>query len=231
MAEVIVALDVSSQDEALDLVDRLGDAGRFYKVGLELFCREGPPVLRALRERDKQVFLDLKLLDIPNTVAGAVRAAVDQEVDLLTVHTTGGTEMMEAAVEAAAGEVRLLGVTLLTSLGPNQVESIWGRELLSLRDEVVRLAELAVDAGIQGLVSSALEVETLRRRLGDEPYLVTPGIRLAGGATHDQTRVATPAAAVEAGADALVVGRAVTRAPDPEAALAEILRACAGVPS
>lgn len=223
MADVIVALDVPSEDRALALVDALGEAGTFYKVGLELYTREGPRVVRSLLDRQKRVFLDLKLLDIPNTVAGAVRAAADLGVDLLTLHATGGEAMLAAAREASGGRMRLLAVTLLTSLDPAEVETIWGRELLSLRDEVVRLARLAHEAGIHGVVSSAHEAEALRRHLGPEVYLVTPGIRMPGGDAHDQHRVMSPAKAVAAGADALVVGRAVTAAPDPAAALAQIL--------
>lgn len=222
MSEVIVALDVPSRAAAVALVERLGDDGDFYKVGLELFTREGPSVVRELRDRGKRVFLDLKLLDIPNTVAGAVRAAVALEVDLLTVHATGGSDMLAAAVDAARGGTRLLAVTLLTSLDPGSVEEAWNRRVPSLGDEVVRLAELAVSAGVPGLVSSVEEVPALRRRLGADPYLVTPGIRLEGGETHDQARVATPGDAVRAGADALVLGRAVTRAPDPVAALRRV---------
>lgn len=230
MTEVIVALDVPSQRQALALVDALGHTADFYKVGLELFTREGPGVLRALRGRGKRIFLDLKLLDIPNTVAAAVRAAADHEVDLLTVHTTGGVDMMSAAAEAAGSRVRLLGVTVLTSLGAAGIEAIWGRAPESLQGEVVRLAELARSAGVHGVVSSAHEAAALRARLGPGAYLVTPGIRLADGARHDQARVATPAEAVEAGADALVVGRPITGADDPGEALAEVLRQAGRVP-
>jgi orotidine-5'-phosphate decarboxylase len=224
MADVIVALDMPDQTRALRLVDALGDAGTFYKVGLELYTREGPAVVRALRERGKRVFLDLKLHDIPNTVAGAVRAAAELDVELLTVHATGGEAMMAAAAEAAArARLRLLAVTVLTSLGAAGVRAVWGRDGLELEGEVVRLATQAAAAGITGVVSSAHEVRSLRDRLGPEAYLVTPGIRLTGGASHDQARVATPDAAVRAGADALVVGRAVVAAPDPPVALARIL--------
>jgi orotidine-5'-phosphate decarboxylase len=223
MAEVIVALDTPDAAGALALVDRLGHAATFYKVGLELYTRAGPDVVRALRDRGKRVFLDLKLLDIPNTVAGAVRAAGELEVELLTVHATGGEAMLRAARDAADGRVRLLAVTLLTSLEPTAVEAVWGRELLSLRDEVVRLAGLAARAGIEGVVSSAQEAAPLRRALGPDAYLVTPGIRLAGTDPHDQARVATPAEAVAAGADALVIGRTVTASGDPAAALARVL--------
>lgn len=234
MAEIVVALDVPSRDGALELVDLLGDAGEFYKVGLELFSREGPRVVRDLRERGKRIFLDLKLHDIPNTVRGAVEAAAAEGVELLTVHAAGGAAMLEAAAEAAeaagpvgavgaagapGGGLRLLGVTILTSLSASDVGAVWGRDVPSVRDEVVRLATLGRGAGLDGVVASALEVEALKRQLGREFLVATPGIRLAGDAAHDQARVATPAEAVAAGADYLVVGRSVTAAADPASVL------------
>ena len=224
MAELIVALDFASRKDALGLADRLGDAAGFYKVGLELYTRAGPDVVRELRARGKRVFLDLKLHDIPNTVAGAVRAASELEVELLTVHTSGGKEMMQVASAAAQGWVALLGVTLLTSLSASDVESCWGRPIRSLRDEVVRLASLVRGSGLSGVVASPQEAEALRRRLGPDPLIVTPGIRLPGGNAHDQVRVATPAEAVRAGASHLVIGRTVTAAPDPVDAMNRVRR-------
>lgn len=223
MAEIIIALDAPSSREALALVDRLGPAGGFYKVGLELFTRAGPDVVRELRARDKRVFLDLKLHDIPNTVARAVEAAAALEVDLLTVHASGGTSMLAAARAAAPGAVKLLGVTVLTSLTAAEVEGAWGREISSIRDEVGRLARLAHACGLDGMVASALEAGWLRRALEPPFLIVTPGIRPRGAAVGDQKRVATPGDAVRAGADFLVVGRPVTHAPEPAAALASLL--------
>lgn len=223
MAEIILPLDHPSAEEALALVDRLGDAGTFYKVGLELYTRAGPEVVRELRRRDKRVFLDLKLHDIPNTVAGAVRAAVELDVQLLTLHVAGGGSMMEAAREAGDGRVKLLGVTVLTSLTASEVEGVWGREITSIRDEVARLATLAEGSGLDGVVASALEAGWIRRTLEPPFLIVTPGIRPAGADVGDQKRVATPADAVAAGADYLVVGRPVTQADDPRAALAALL--------
>ncbi|MEE8148232.1 MAG: orotidine-5'-phosphate decarboxylase [Longimicrobiales bacterium] len=220
MAEVIVALDYATGEEALGLVDALGSAGDFYKVGLELFSREGPEVVEALTQRDKRVFLDLKLHDIPNTVARSVAAAGELGVDFLTVHTTGGVPMMAAAAEAAGGALTLLGVTVLTSMSVADVEAAWGRELGPLRDEVVRLAGLAREAGVGGVVASPMEARSLKRMMDSDLLVVTPGIRLGGDDHHDQARVTTPADAVDAGADYLVVGRSITRAPDPVAALA-----------
>ena len=230
MAGVIVALDFPSGTDAMRLVDQLGDGADFYKVGLELYTRAGPSLVRDLAGLRKRVFLDLKLHDIPSTVTGAVRAARDLGVELLTVHTTGGRGMMEVAAQAAGGEVKLLGVTLLTSLSPSDIETAWGRSIGSLREEVVRLATLARDSGVHGIVASPQEAQAVRRRLGKDMLVVTPGIRLPGGEMHDQARVATPAQAVRAGADYLVIGRAVTGAADPAAALEKVRRSLEPAP-
>lgn len=223
MAGVILPLDYPSAEEALELVDLLGEAADFYKVGLELYTTAGPAVVRKLRERGKRVFLDLKLHDIPNTVRRAVQAAVTLDVEFLTVHASGGASMLRAAREAADGRVRLLGVTVLTSLTGAEVEEVWGREIRSIRDEVARLAELSVESGVDGVVCSVLEAAWLRRTVPEDSLIVTPGIRPAGADRHDQSRVATPADAVASGSDFLVVGRPVTRAADPRAALVALL--------
>lgn len=216
MADIIVALDLPGAREALRMVDRLGDAVVRYKVGSELFTRSGPSVVEALHGRGKRVFLDLKFHDIPHTVAGAVRAAADLEVELLTLHATGGTGMMTAALEAAGEDgPRLLGVTLLTSFSASDVEAVWAKELRSIREEVARVAGIAAEAGLHGVVASAAEAEVLKRRHGPDFLVVTPGIRPAGGVTGDQVRTATPAEAVRAGADYLVVGRPVIQSKDP----------------
>ena len=231
--EVIVALDFAERAEAIYLVERLGERVGFYKVGLELFSRAGPDVVRELREGGKRVFLDLKLFDIPDTVAGAVSAAAECGASLLTLHTAGGRPMLDTAVLAAsttgdgADRIRLLGVTVLTSLSPSDIEATWGRSILSLRDEVVRLAALAMESGLDGVVASAFETMAIRRRLGPEVLVVTPGIRLPGGEEHDQARVATPAFAVEEGSDFLVVGRAISQAEDPGEAFETVLAAMA----
>jgi len=221
VSELIVALDLPSRGEALDFVDRLGDGADFYKVGLELYTREGPEVVAALHDRGKRVFLDLKLMDIPNTVGRAVAAASDLGVELLTLHAQGGPAMIEAAA-AQTGSTRLLAVTLLTSLSRDDIATVWARPVDSVRTEVLRLARLSTEAGAHGVVSSPLEARELRTLLGPEALVVTPGVRLPGGDTHDQNRVATPAAAVAAGASHLVVGRAVTRAEDPVDALRHV---------
>ncbi len=222
MTEVIVALDYPTAEEALALVDTLGSAGDCYKVGLELFSREGPGVVGELIQRDKRVFLDLKLHDIPNTVARSVAAARELGVDFITVHATGGAPMMAAAAEAAAGELMLLAVTVLTSMAVPDVELAWGRELESIRGEVVRLAGLAKESGVGGVVASAEGARALKRLVGSDLLVVTPGIRLGGDDPHDQAQVTTPADAAEAGADYLVVGRSITGARKPAAALARV---------
>jgi orotidine-5'-phosphate decarboxylase len=223
MSNLIVALDLPTAEDALDLVDALGEPARWFKVGAQLFTREGPGLVRELKDRDRRVFLDLKFHDIPHTVALAVESAAALGVDMLTLHASGGTAMMRAARDAIGTEgPTLVGVTLLTSLSPSDVEEVWGKELLSIRDDVARLAALAVDAGLDGVVSSALEVEALKRRHGSGFVVVTPGIRPAGGEAGDQSRVATPAEAVRAGSDFLVVGRPIHAAADPAAVLAGI---------
>jgi orotidine-5'-phosphate decarboxylase len=228
MAQVIIPLDFPTLDDALGLVDSLGEATDCYKVGLELFTSAGPAAVRALKERDKRVFLDLKLHDIPNTVARAVGRARDLEVDLLTLHATGGRRMMEAAAEAAGDDLTLLGVTVLTSMTSSDVEDSWGRVVDSLEEEVVRLARLARESGVGGVVASVREAAPIRSALGGDLVVVTPGIRLAGDDVHDQARVSTPAEAVAAGADYLVIGRSITQAPDPAEALRRVYEEMAG---
>jgi orotidine-5'-phosphate decarboxylase len=233
MSEIIVALDLPSSDEALRLVDRLGDAIDFYKVGSPLFTRSGPPLVRALRDRGKRVFLDLKYHDIPSTVGNAVHAAADLGIDLLTVHASGGAAMMAAARAAcdAAGESapRLLGVTILTSFTAVDVEQVWNKEIISVRDEVGRLAGLAAEAGLHGVVTSPLEAESLKRRHGADFLVVTPGIRSPSDRPGDQVRTATPSEAARTGADYLVVGRPILAAADPVAAAESIRFDIAGV--
>ena len=233
----IVALDVGSATEALALARRVGSAdGKwrpFFKVGSELFTAEGPAVVRALRrELGAEVFLDLKFNDIPNTVAGAVRSAAALGVRLVTVHASGGTAMLEAAQRTwsaergdAAGDGGLLAVTVLTSFDPSALAKAWGRSAgeLSVIAEVVRLAGDAANAGVHGVVCSGEEAGAVRDAYGDRLALLVPGIRLPGGETHDQRRVMTPAAARRAGARYLVLGRAVTAAPDPAGAMRAVL--------
>jgi orotidine-5'-phosphate decarboxylase len=208
---------------ALGIVDALGDAASFYKVGLELYTRAGPAVVTELKARRKRVFLDLKLHDIPNTVVGAVLAACDLGVDLLTVHVAGGPAMLTAARNAGQGPTKLLGVTVLTSMLSEELSATWGRPVTDVPDEVVRLAELVKRSGLDGVVASGGDAAALRVRFGPDLLLVIPGIRLPGTDRGDQRRVATPADAARAGADYIVVGRAVTKTEDPRAALAAVL--------
>ena len=228
MAQVIIALDVPTLDEAMGLVDSLGDGTDFYKVGLELFTLEGPRVVHALQERQKRVFLDLKLHDIPNTVARAVSRARDLDVEFLTLHATGGRSMLEAAAEAAGEDLTLLGVTVLTSMTASDVGAVWGRGVDDVGAEVVRLARLAHDSRVGGVVASVQEAATIKEAVGSDLLLVTPGIRLAGDDAHDQARVSTPAQGVAAGADYLVVGRSVTGASDPVEAMRRVCEEAAG---
>ncbi len=221
----IVALDVADAAGAFALLERLGPRADFVKVGLQLFTAEGPSVVRALRERGRRVFLDLKLHDIPNTVARAAQSAAALGVDLLTLHASGGPAMMRAAREAvgSAGGPGLLAVTVLTSLSGPELATAWGRGLLTTETEAERLAALAAEAGMDGVVASVHEVPGIRRRCGGGLRVLTPGIRLAGDALGDQTRVATPAHAARAGVDYLVLGRSVTAAADPALALGRVL--------
>lgn len=221
----IVALDFPIADDALALVDTLGERCRFYKVGNQLFTAAGPALVRALRARECDVFLDLKFHDIPNTVAGGVRNAVTLGARLVTVHATGGRAMLEAAVRAADGECGVLVVTVLTSMSESDLAAAWGRpELgLSLPAEVIRLAEMAAGAGAHGVVCSGREAALIRDRFGDRLASLVPGVRASGGSVHDQARVVTPAEAVAAGARYIVVGRMVTAAEDPAVAMDAVL--------
>ena len=221
-ATPIVALDVAAASEALALVRRLGDDCRFFKIGSELFTREGPAIVEAVRAEGCDVFLDLKFHDIPNTVRQAARAAASLGVRLLTVHASGGADMLRAAVEGAGPRCGVLGVTVLTSLDSAALGAAWGREDLLVEHEVLRLAGLAVAAGAHGIVCSGREAARVHAAFGAELALLIPGIRLAGGEAHDQARTSTPAAAAAAGARYLILGRAVTGASDPVAAMRRV---------
>jgi orotidine-5'-phosphate decarboxylase len=221
MAELIVALDVSTPAEAEALVTRLGDAVSFYKIGLELFTAGGPDVVRAVTAQGKRVFLDLKLHDIPRTVERAVTAGAALGVSLMTIHASGGRAMIRAAAEAArscgVSAPRILAVTALTSLDQNDLADLG--IIRPLREHVTAMGLLAVrEAGADGIVCSPQEVAAMRAALGPAALLVTPGVRPAGAAVGDQKRVATPAAAVRDGSTHLVVGRPIVEAPDPRAA-------------
>jgi orotidine-5'-phosphate decarboxylase len=206
------------------MVDRLGDACKFYKVGGELFTAAGPQVVQTLRALGKDVFLDLKLHDIPNTVRGAARSAAAIGAKLLTVHTSGGREMIEAAVEGAGDRCGVLGVTILTSLDAAMLRSAWGRKTLEVYGEVLRLAGDCAAVGAHGVVCSGLEAQKISAKYGDKLKLLIPGIRVAGGKVDDQKRTVTAAEAARAGATYIVLGRLVTEAKDPASELRAVMR-------
>ena len=220
----IVALDVATAAAARDLVELLGEDCRFYKVGSELFTAAGPDVLRMLRAAGCNVFLDLKLHDIPNTVRSAARSAARLGAALLTVHASGGRAVVEAAVEGAGDGARVLAVTILTSHSAASIGEAWGRERLDVMTEVLRLAHLTSEAGAAGVVCSGHEAAAVRSQEGEPFQLLIPGVRFPDGPAHDQTRVVTPSQAAEAGANYIVVGRAVTAASDPVAAMRRVRR-------
>jgi orotidine-5'-phosphate decarboxylase len=224
-----VALDVPDATIAFGMVDRLEGTCRWLKIGMELYYAAGNSLVEALRGRGFSIFLDLKLHDIPNTVAGAVRSATVAGAELLTVHASGGGVMLQAAAEAAQApdSPRLIAVTVLTSMDAAELASVGVSA--SPVEQALRLARLAKESGIDGMVCSAEEVSSLRQEIGPEAFLVIPGIRPAGASKDDQQRIATPGDAISRGASMLVVGRPITLASNPadaaRAVLAEIAAA------
>ena len=222
-ARIVVALDVDELDQAVALARRLSGRVGWLKVGLELFTREGPRAVAAIAEH-APVFLDLKLHDIPTTVARSVASAAALDAGLLTVHASGGPTMLRAAADAAGeasgGRLRLLAVTVLTSTSDDELATMGmdGAEL-----QVPRLAAIAVGNGIDGLVCAPADLGRVREAVGVDPLVVTPGIRAQASATDDHARAMSAAAAVGAGADLLVIGRPITRADDPVAAVEAIV--------
>lgn len=226
---IVIALDYAEPKQALAMVERLDPTRCRLKVGKELFTRGGPELLAKLRNKDYEIFLDLKFHDIPNTVAGACSAAADLGVWMVNVHALGGSRMMAAAREAIdkfAKPPLLIAVTILTSMGEQDIREVGLAGLPA--ENVARLATLAQSAGMDGVVCSPQEVAMLRSRLGSDFRLVTPGIRPAWSAKGDQTRITTPAEAVRLGADYLVIGRPITAADNPIAALEMIETELAG---
>src|ERR1017187_309065 len=230
---LIVALDVSSAAQARQIVQSIGESASTYKIGKQLFTAEGPQVVRDLVASGRKVFLDLKFHDIPNTVAYAVREAAKLQVSMLTVHASGGSKMLKAAAEAAAqspAKPMVLAVTVLTSLSDADLAEIGVSG--PIQTQVLRLGSLARAAGCGGLVASGQETRELRRELGSDFAIVTPGVRPTGTAAGDQARVLTPKDAIAAGATYLVVGRPILEAEDPsqaaEAIVSEIGEAAAG---
>jgi orotidine-5'-phosphate decarboxylase len=226
--KIIVALDVGTEAEALHIMGQLPES-EVFKVGLELFTAIGPSLFEKLRSQNKKVFLDLKLHDIPNTVAGAVRTGTRHGVRMMTLHTSGGKEMMERAVEAAAEEATklgterplLVGVTVLTSLKAEHLRTIGVKS--DTEEQVLRLAGLAKEAGLDGAVCSPQEIGLVKGEYGHEFLVVAPGIRPAWAAAQDQKRILTPAQAVRKGADYIVIGRPIIKDPSPRNAFQKIL--------
>ena len=220
--KIIIALDVPDTDGALRLLDSLGDPPALCKIGLELFTAEGPSVIKAVQDRGSRVFLDLKFHDIPNTVAHAVKSASGLGVAMTTLHASGGPVMLEAAAKAAEGsELLLLAVTVLTSMDAAQLSSTGIS--VEPKEQVLRLAGLASNAGIGGVVCSPLEVNTIRTSLGNNLRIVTPGVRPSWAVTGDQKRVMTPSEAMKAGSDWLVIGRPITAAENPNEYYAKVV--------
>jgi orotidine-5'-phosphate decarboxylase len=220
--KIIIALDVDNFQDAKSLVDRLKDA-EFFKVGLQSFLKCGEEIITYLHSKKKKLFLDLKFKDIPNTVNGAVKASLKYSPIFLTIHLSGGAEMIKKALEAGSenSDLIILGVTVLTSLSNNDLEETG--MISSTEKAVFRLAQLGIDNGIRALVCSAHEIEPIRKRFGNEIILVTPGIRPFWATSGDQKRVFTPRLAMEKGSDYLVIGRPITRSQNPADAFQKII--------
>jgi orotidine-5'-phosphate decarboxylase len=223
VADLILALDLPRAADAFAFLDQVPEV-RWVKLGPILLTREGPSFVRTLLDRGLKVFFDLKWHDIPNTVAGAVTAAREIGVTMATVHTLGGRAMLDAAVVAAGADLALVGVTVLTSFDSESYGQAVGRTNVAIPQEAERLALIAADAGLRGVVCSAKEVSLLRRSLGPEQYIVVPGIRRRSDPMADQTRVATAKDAAGNGATHLVVGRPLLQAANPAAALEEFMK-------
>ena len=229
-ARLIVALDTTDFARVESLVCELGDLVGYYKVGMELFYSQGPEIVRYLRQKGKEVFLDLKLHDIPNTVAQALRPLVGLGVSLVNVHASGGAKMMQTAVAALRDEAArlkvdcpaLIAVTVLTSMEEGQWEALGSKRTIT--EQVIALAKLTKSSGLDGVVASSQEAALIRAACGEGFKIVTPGIRPFGSASDDQARIMTPAKALAAGADHLVVGRPITAAADPRRAAEEIIK-------
>lgn len=219
--KIVVALDVATKSEATRLVEQLREQISFFKIGLQLYTAEGPEIVRAVTASGAKIFLDLKLHDIPNTVARAVESASELGVQMLTIHLSGGSEMIRAAVAAKKREMSILGVTVLTSATQHTLDEIGIDEQLDRH--VLRLGNLGVAAGIDGLVASPFETRFLRSELGDKIKIVVPGVRPSWSEPGDQKRFMTPREAIEAGADYLVIGRPIIAHTNPLEAVAKIL--------
>jgi orotidine-5'-phosphate decarboxylase len=219
--KIIVALDVATKEKALDLVEQLRGDISFFKIGLQLYTAEGPEIVRAVLATDAKVWLDLKLYDIPNTVARAVESATNLGVQMLTIHLSGGSEMIRAATAARANDLLLLGVTVLTSATEQTLREIGIDDKVD--EQVLRLANLGAAAGIDGLVASPHELKRLRAEFGNRIKIAVQGIRPSWAEPGDQKRFMTPREAIEAGADYIGIGRPITAHPNPNEAVARIL--------
>ncbi|PYJ61777.1 MAG: orotidine-5'-phosphate decarboxylase [Verrucomicrobia bacterium] len=219
--KIIVALDVATKRQALSLVEQLRDQVSFFKVGLQLYTAEGPEIVRAVLSTSAKVWLDLKLYDIPNTVARAVESASNLGVQMLTIHLSGGSEMIRAATAARPNKMLLLGVTVLTSATEQTLREIGIADKVD--DQVVRLAKLGVEADIDGIVASAHEIKMLRTEFGDKIKIAVQGIRPTWADPGDQKRFMAPRQAVEAGADYIGIGRPITAHRNPREAVAKVL--------
>ena len=219
--KIIVALDVATKEKALELVEQLGDQISFFKIGLQLYTAEGPEIVRAVLAAGAKVWLDLKLYDIPNTVARAVESASHLGVQMLTIHLSGGSKMLRAATAARASDMLLLGVTVLTSATERTLREIGIAD--SVDDQVLRLAKLGMEAGIDGIVASSYELKMLRTEFGDKIKIAVQGIRPIWAEPGDQKRFVTPRQAMEAGADYIGIGRPITAHQNPREAIAKVL--------
>jgi orotidine-5'-phosphate decarboxylase len=219
--KIIVALDVATKEKALELVKKLHDQISFFKIGLQLYTAEGPEIVRAVLSTGAKVWLDLKLYDIPNTVARAVESANNLGVHMLTIHLSGGSEMVRAATTARTNNMLLLGVTVLTSATEQTLREIGVAS--NMDDQVLRLARLGVEAGIDGVVASPHEIKKLRAEFGNKIKIAVQGIRPTWAEPGDQKRFMTPREALEAGADYIGIGRPITAHPQPSEAVRKIL--------
>lgn len=223
--QLIVALDTANKSEALRLVETLSPLVKIFKIGSVPFISFGPDIIKEIRKRGGRVFLDLKFHDIPKIVAGAVEIAAGFGVDMMTVHTLGGEEMLKAVarvVKKTKPRPKILGVTVLTSIEDKDLKKLGVKG--NCIEEVKRLARMAKRCGLDGIVSGATEVKTLRKILPPSFLIVTPGIRPKGKSIGDQKRTMTPKEAIEAGSDYLVIGRPITQAKDPRKAVEEIIK-------
>jgi len=219
--KIIVALDVATKKEAAALVEELREQISFFKIGLQLYTSEGPEIVCAVLSTGAKVWLDLKLHDIPNTVARAVESAGNLGVQMLTIHLSGGSEMIRAATAARANNISILGVTVLTSANEQTLRQVGISD--GMDNQVLRLAKLGVECGIDGLVASPHELKMLRDELCSKIAIVTPGVRPSWAEPGDQKRVMTPCQALDAGADYLVIGRPIIADTNPRQALTKIL--------